>query len=241
MDQSNHSDCSDYSSDQSFQSIEPYQPTEPTKSAELKSDQIDRENEEYYNRKNKGKKSKKTTQYPTCCSTDLFFKIERVDNPKENNKYFCSDFDEDMDIYGQIFNERKMNNEIKYDKNEKSNDEIIQLLEKYKKNKTKEFNRRYNETKLSYFLPITHSAWINKANKVSKEDFSESLPEDYEDYRESVKMKFNTIEYKVSYKDSNECFENSFGRYSPEWNWSKDPRPKGSGKRQIKQDMRYEE
>lgn len=194
-------------------------------------DKIDREIDEYNDRKNTNKKSNKTTQYPAhYCTTDIYFKIERYEIPKEMNNYLCTDFDDELNIYQHIFAENKKIKEIKYDKTRFSNDTIIEMLEKYKKDKVKKYSRYNNDITTTYTLPVTHSVWINKANKISK------------DFITDTTQPTNFIKYVVTSKDSHEVFDNSYsGRCSPEWKWSRDPRPKGSGKLQIKKDMKYNE
>ena len=211
-------------------------------------DQIDRENNEHYDRKNSGKKNNKTTRHPNYTS-EIYFKVKRIDNPKESDKYYCTELDEELESYRQIFDGMEINSysnwysnsnsnrEIIYDKTKFDNKKITEILETHKKEKRTNYIKRSQETTLTYVLPVTHIVWINKSNTYSKQ-YVDELKETELERMKSCKL--DIVSYTVTYRDTYEAIDNSYnGRYSPTYNWSKDPRPKGSGKRQIKKDMRY--
>lgn len=199
-------------------------------------EELDMIHNEYENRKNSGKTFNKTTKYShQFVHESHSIKIERIDNPVSENKYYCTEFERELEIYNDILKEIKEFTQLR----NVTNEEVIEVLEKYKTIKQKQFIRKRNETEISYFLPITHIVWINKANKISQQDIPEEILSDSDNKNNDKKAKFNTVEYKVTYADKDYAYDSNFnGRYSPEWRWSKDPRPRGSGKKDIKKELK---
>ena len=159
---------------------------------------------------------------------------ERQTEYDNNNNILCTDVDKEMDLHIDILFGKRKSFDHKFTENF-----LISCLEKHKIKKTKHFSRNANEMMITYYVPITHSIKLNKACKVSEFEYAnEKNPDNFNNRTNITEENLKTLKYDVCIRNTEYLCDDSYKRYSPEWFYGKDTRPKNSSKSILNQDLK---
>lgn len=139
-----------------------------------------------------------------------------------DKEMMCTDIDEKFNLYNDIMKGKKISFHEKH-----MSDDFVKTLKEKKTKYTKKFNRKTNTTTHIYYVPVTHIARMKK----SKFDTKYDIPKEP-----------SYIMYSISLTGGDFSHDDTTGKISPEWGFSKDTRPKSSKKSMvnigIREDMR---
>lgn len=135
--------------------------------------------------------------------------IERTGQLDSNKNELYTEIDRHLNLYSKI----KWGAKIMFNKKEEF-DLFFELLDKYKVERNKEFKRTHNMLLYIYSIPVTH--FITKYTN-DKEVTQNTNCEFY-------------IKFCVTFFNDKFTHDDAYHKYSPEWYYGKDTRPKNSPK-----------